>query len=365
MGSAACYHLAKRGQKVLGLEQFRLAHDKGSSHGETRLIRQAYFENPSYVPLLFRAYDLWHELGELSGQELLVQNGLVIFGRPGQSKVYEGTLRSAGLYKIPMEIFAREEARKRFPAYQIPEGFSAAFEPGAGFLFAERSVEAHAFQASELGAVIKEGEKVLSYAPVKDGVEVTTDKGRYSAARLVIAGGGWSSRLMHELALPLTLRRMLLGWFNAAPSHALNAGTPCFIFDLDDDFYYGFPQIDGRTIKMASHHGYEVMEKPEEKDIVAPSESRIEALRSCIRRCMPAVTGHLDRAAHCIYTMTPDEDFILDLHPVHPQISFAAGFSGHGFKFASVVGEILSDLAIEGDTKHPIDFLRLRRFQKS
>lgn len=363
MGSAACFHLAKRGQKVLGLEQFQIGHDRGSSHGETRLIRQAYFENASYVPLLFRAYELWQELGELSQEELLVKNGLVIYGRPGSSQVYEGTLRSASLYNIPMEKWTHAEALKRQPMYRPPEGFSAVFEPGAGFLQAERSVKAHAKQARILGAEIHEGETVLSYEPANGGVVVRTDKGEYSAGRLVIAGGGWSSRLMSGLGLPLTLRRMLLGWFKASSSHALSAGTPCFIFDLDDDFYYGFPQLDGSTVKMAAHRGYEVLESPEEKDSISLNEARIEALRSCIKRCMPGVTEQLDRSAHCIYTMTPDEDFLIDMHPEHPQISFAAGFSGHGFKFSSVVGEILADLACEGRTKHPIGFLRLSRFK--
>jgi sarcosine oxidase len=363
MGSAACYQLAKRGQKVLGIEQYQVAHDRGSSHGETRLIRQAYFENPSYVPLLFRAYELWLELGELSQQELLVRNGLVIYGRPGVSQVYEGTLRSAGLYNIPFEKWDHAEGRRRQPIYQLPEGYSAVFEPGAGFLHAERSVKAHVQRAIELGAEIHEGEKVLSYRALDGGVVVKTDRGEYSAARLVIAGGSWSSDLMRELGLPLTLRRMLLGWFRASEAHALDAGAPCFIFDLDDDFYYGFPRLDGRTMKMASHRGYEVLDSPEQKDDVPPSEARIDALRGCIRRCMPGVTEQLDRAAHCIYTMTPDEDFVIDLHPEHPQISYAAGFSGHGFKFSSVIGEILADLATEGKTGHPIGFLRASRFK--
>ena len=361
MGAAACYHLAMRGQKVLGLEQFSIGHDKGSSHGETRLIRQAYFENANYVPLLLRAYELWDELAARSGEEILVRNGLVIYGRPERSTVYQGTLRSGRLYNIPIQELGRAEVIRRFPLYLPPEGFGAVFEPGAGFLHAERAVKAHVRHASLLGAEIREREEVLGWSAVEAGGKVRTSHGEYSAARLVITGGGWSQGLLRELGLPLSLRRMLLGWFRAGEAHQLGRGAPCFIFDLDDDFYYGFPMIDGQTFKMASHHGFELMERPEEKDAHEPTPARIEALRSCIRRCLPSASTELTRAAHCIYTMTPDEDFVIDQHPSFPQVSFASGFSGHGFKFASVVGEVLADLAMHGKTRHPIDFLSASR----
>ena len=361
MGSSAAYHLARRGHIVLGLEQFRIGHDRGSSHGETRLIRQAYFENPSYVPLLLRAYELWDKLSEEANEQLLVRNGLVIYGRKEKSTVYQGTARSGRLYDIPMEELSRAEAVKRFPLYQPPEGFSALFEPGAGFLHAERSVLAHAAGARAAGAELLEGATVLGWSAEGGSVKVSTTAGDFSAGRLVITAGSWSSRVLEELRLPLSLRRMLLGWFRAGEAHRLDRGAPCFIFDLDDDFYYGFPMIDGSTFKIASHHGFESMEKPEEKDAHAPTPARIEALRSCIARCIPGATGELTRAAHCIYTMTPDEDFVIDRHPRAPEVSFAAGFSGHGFKFASVVGEVLADLALEGRTRHPIGFLSASR----
>jgi sarcosine oxidase len=361
MGAAASYHLAMRGQRVLGLEQFSIGHDRGSSHGETRLIRQAYFENASYVPLLLRAYELWEEIAAKSGEDILVRNGLVIYGRPERSSVYQGTLRSGRLYNIPMQELSRAEAIQRFPIYQPPEGFGAVFEPGAGFLHAERALKAHARQAGLLGAEIREREEVLSWSAEGEGVKVRTSHAEYSAARLVITGGGWSQKLLRELGLPLSLRRMRLGWFRAGAAQELSRGAPCFIFDLDDDFYYGFPMIDHETFKMASHHGYELMENPEEKDAHEPTPARIEALRSCIRRCLPSASTELVRAAHCIYTMTPDEDFVIDRHPLFPQVSFASGFSGHGFKFASVVGEILADLALHGKTRHPIDFLSASR----
>jgi sarcosine oxidase len=359
MGTAAAAHLASRGARVLGLEQFTIGHDRGSSHGETRLIRQAYFEDPGYVPLLFRAYELWDELAREANEELFVRNGLVIYGRPESSPVYKGALESSRLYGIPMEELALGNAEKRWPAYRAPAGFKAAFEPGAGFLRAERCTMAHAEKARRHGAELKQQETVLSYEAHSGRVKVRTDKGEYEAARLVIAGGGWSSRLLHDLKIPLELRRMLLAWFRADRAHE---GIPGFIFDLDTDFYYGFPSIDGATIKIAGHHGFETMREPEEKDAVKPGAERVARLEKFLGECLPHARPGLVKSAHCIYTMTPDEHFVIDRHPAHPEISFAAGFSGHGFKFASVVGEILADLSESGRTRHPVGFLSGARF---
>ncbi|WP_442754777.1 N-methyl-L-tryptophan oxidase [Methylocystis sp. JAN1] len=364
MGASACHHLSARGHRVLGIEQHRLAHDRGSSHGETRLIRKAYFENPSYVPLLARAFDLWEALQAECGETLFERNGLVTFGRPGESRVYEGTLASGRLYAIPTERLDRDEALRRWPIYRPPEGFAAAYEPGAGFLYAEKCVLAHARQARARGAVLKENEPVLDFRVERGRAHVRTTQGVYSAARLIVAGGGWSARLLSELGLPLGLRKMTLGWFPAGQEHAAAKGTPGFVFDLDEDFYYGFPQIDGESVKTAGHRRFEPLEKPEGKD-QPPAPERIGALRRFVRDCLPCASDRLLRWSNCIYTMTPDEDFIIDRGPATPELIFAAGFSGHGFKFASVVGEILADLAVDGATRQPIGFLSALRFGSS
>ncbi|WBJ99330.1 N-methyl-L-tryptophan oxidase [Methylocystis parvus] len=362
MGSSACYHLAARGHRVLGLDQYHLAHDRGSSHGETRLIRKAYFENPSYVPLLRRAYELWENLELECGRTLFERAGLVTFGRPGASRVFDGARASGRLYDIPLEEFSREQAIGRWPIYRPPEGFAAAFEPGAGFLYAERCVLAHANEARKRGAELRENEPVVDFAIENRQAVVRTACGRYTAARLIVAGGGWSASLLRELVLPLTLRKMMLGWFPATSDHAAEKGAPGFVFDLDDDFYYGFPQIDGESIKVAGHRRFEPLAAPEDKDRLPPSAQRIAPLRQFVRDCLPFAQDEMLRTSHCIYTMTPDEDFIIDRHPTAPELVFAAGFSGHGFKFASVVGEILADLAIEGETAQPISFLSAARF---
>jgi sarcosine oxidase len=363
MGASACYHLAARGHRVLGLEQHHLAHDRGSSHGETRLIRKSYFENPDYVPLLCRAFDLWDALQAECGETLFERNGLVTFGRPGQSRVYEGTLASGRLHEIPLERLKRDEALRRWPIYRPPEGFAALYEPGAGFLYAEKSVLAHAGQARRYGAILRENEPVLDFHVENGRAHVRTTQARYSAARLIVAGGGWSARLLSALGLPLKLRKMTLGWFSAAKQHAAEIGTPGFVFDLDEDFYYGFPQIDGESVKTAGHRRFETLEEPEDKDAQPPAPERMEALRGFVRDCLPYATDKPLRFSNCIYTMTPDEDFVIDRHPGAPELVFAAGFSGHGFKFASVVGEILADLAIDGATRHPIGFLSASRFR--
>lgn len=365
MGASAAFHLARRGKKVLGLEQFRIGHDKGSSHGETRLIRQAYFENPDYVPLLKRSYELWDELEGLSGEELFSRSGLVLFGNPGTSRVFQGTLESARLHSIPLEKLSHTEALKRFPQYQPPENFSALYEPGGGFLHAEKSIQAHMNQAIRFGAKILQEERFLGWRPDGAGVKVRTDRAEYLASHLLVCGGSWTSRILSDLKLPLTLRRMLLAWFRAPVVHSAAGGTPCFIFDMDTDFIYGFPMIDGKTVKIASHHGFEEMTEPEEKDSHPPAENRLESLREFIRAHLPHMTTDLERANHCIYTMTPDEDFVLDLHPEYPQVGIAGGFSGHGFKFSSVVGEVMADLCQSGRSNHPVGFLSLRRFERS
>jgi monomeric sarcosine oxidase len=363
MGSSACCHLARRGFTVLGLDQHSLAHDRGSSHGETRLIRKAYFEKPDYVPLLCRAFELWAQLQGECGEALFERNGLVTFGRPGMSRVYDGALSSGRSYSIPMERFSRDEAARRWPMYLAPEGFAAAYEPGAGFLHAEKCVLAHAAEARRSGAVLRENEAVVEYSFLSGRFNVRTSRRRYSAARLIVAGGGWSSRLLADLGLPLELRKMFVGWFPAPQEHSAKRGVPGFVFDLDEEFYYGFPSIDEKSIKVAGHRRFEPLARPEEKDLFPPTAERIEASRRFVRERLPLASDQLLRFSTCIYTMTSDEDFVIDRHPEISGLIFAAGFSGHGFKFASVVGEILADLAIEGKTDHPIDFLSASRFR--
>lgn len=362
MGTATCLALAKKGARVLGTEQFQIGHNLGSSHGETRIIRRAYFEHADYIPLLNRSYSLWKEIESKASETLFTQNGLITYADPKTSVVYQGTRSSAQKHNIPIQMWTTAEAQAKFPQFKAAPHHEALFEPDAGFLYAEKCVRQMAAQATQAGAHLLENHKVLSYVPTAGGVSVKTQKNIFQAGKLIITGGGWAKQLLQDLRIPISLRRMILYWYDATDAYSIDHQTPCFAFHTEKDFYYGFPMIDQKTVKVAAHFAHEPISDPKEKATPAPNVQHRSDLENWIRSSLPGVSTTLKRFESCIYTMTPDEHFILDQHPAHPQICFGAGFSGHGFKFASVIGEILSELSLEGKTQHPIDFLRLRQF---
>jgi monomeric sarcosine oxidase len=362
MGSAACFHLARLGARVLGLEQFAIAHDRGSSHGETRIVRRAYFEHPDYVPLLNRAFELWEDLDrEKLPEKVLVKNGMVIYGDAVASPACLGSIASAEQHQIPIERWNAAEARGRYGIYRPPEGFAAVFEPGAGFVRVEAAVRAHSEAARAKGAEIRSEERVTHFEVRNGRVAVETDRGSYGSRTAIITAGAWSGPLLGSLGLPLKIKRMVQYWFEASSEHLLERGVPCFAFDLDDDFYYGFPMLDGKTVKLAAHRAGDWVSSPDELSLPSPDPGRLVQVQEFVKKHLPHVTPKLARFKPCLYTMTPDEHFIIDKHPKHPEVFFAAGFSGHGFKFTPVVGEALAELAITGQTRHPIGFLGLER----
>jgi monomeric sarcosine oxidase len=347
IGSAALYHAARRGLKCLGLDRFPPAHDRGSSHGESRLIRLSYFEHPNYVPLLRRSYQLWDELDPA----LLNRCGLLYTGR-ADGDIIGGVLASARKHKLNLEVVGAADV----PQYILPRGAAAVFEADAGWLPVERCVQMHLDRALAAGAEHRWGETVNAWQPEGDGVSVDTDTGHYSAAALVIAGGAWNGDLLPGLALPLTVVRKHLHWFRC-DDHRYRSG---FFFELPHGQFYGFPAQDGR-LKLAEHSGGEV--------IADPLSASREPDPEDDRRIAAFVAGHLpgvhgERVAHktCFYTRTPDEHFILDRYPGCDRVAYAAGLSGHGFKFAPVLGELLVDLALEGRTSFDIEFLSRERF---
>lgn len=366
-GSATLYHLAARGLKVLGLEQFPPVHDRGSSHGETRIIRQAYYEHPDYVPLLLRAYDLWHNLESETGQQLLFPVGLFLAGYPG-GEVVPGTERAAALHRLPLDQFTPAEARRRFPGYNFPDDFRIIFERQAGYLLVEECVRAHIDGAISKGAELRSGERVLDWKADLGTVKVTTDRGEYHAARLVITAGAWAGKLLASLNVPLRVLRKTLAWFPASsPVYDVAEGNSEFVFEIPGGrFFYGFPRLDGRTIKVAEHSGGEEVSDPAQVDR-SLSSADIENFRGFLQKFLPGVGTQPEKHSVCLYTMSPDSHFIIDRHPQHPEVVFGAGFSGHGFKFTSVIGEALAYLATAGKSPQPIDFLSLSRFlqQKS
>ena len=363
MGTAAAAHLARRGASVLALDRFPVGHARGSSHGQTRLIRLAYFEHPDYVPLLRRSRELWRELERETGEDLFMETGLVSAG-PADGEVVAGVLRSATTHGLDVERLSAAEALARWPALAMPAEWSAVFEAQAGWLAVEACVAAHAALAAAHGAVFEHGAGVRDWRLEGDGVVVETDRETIAAGRLVLCPGPWAGDLLRLAAPSFTVLRKSLFWYDPAagclgPDAA--AALPCFAFDTPTGFFYGFPRIDGRGIKVAEHTGGQPVSDPLHVDrrIDPGEQSRIEGW---LAAHLPGVGRR--RTAHevCLYTMSPDGHFLVGLHPHDPQVALAAGFSGHGFKFASLIGEVLADLALDGRTEHPIGFLAPTRF---
>lgn len=361
VGSAALYHLARRGLRVLGIDRFPPGHDRGSSHGDTRIIRLAYMEHPDYVPLLFRAYDLWRSLEESRGETLFVQCGLLQIG-PASGAVISGVRASATQHRLAVDEVAPADVRERFGDRWAAEGMVGLFERKAGFLYVERCVTAHVEEARRSGARLVTGESVLSWRAEHSGVTVRTDRSSYTAQKLIISAGPWASGLLAGIGVPLEVRRKPLLWYASTnPAHRVENGMPAFLFEAPEGIIYGFPQIDAAGVKIAEHTGGQVVDDPLEvrRETDAADRDPVEAFA---RRYLPGVTTDLRKSAVCMYTMTPDEHFLVDIHPEEPRVAFAAGLSGHGFKFTAVLGEVLADLVERGETGLPVGFLSPARF---
>lgn len=360
MGSAACEQLARRGQNVLGIEQFHPGHDRGSSHGRTRIIRKAYFEHPDYVPLLHEAYRLWRELESDTGRRLYEPVGLLLAGRP-EGAVISGVQRAARAHGLAIEALTADAAARRFLGFRFADGEQVLFEPDAGFLRVEECVHAHIERAVSRGATILAGQRVREWSADDDAVRVTCDAGAFNARRLVITAGAWSAQLLTELGRALHVRRKVQLWFRSDnPAHAAGAGAPAFCFDESDGFFYGFPALGEGLMKIAEHSGGQQAPAPEavERALLPEDLPRVQRF---IAARLPGVRPLVERHSVCLYTMTPDEHFIIDRHPRHANVFVAAGFSGHGFKFAPLVGSVLADLVTTDRTAAPIGFLSAAR----
>ncbi|MFQ5709971.1 MAG: N-methyl-L-tryptophan oxidase [bacterium] len=363
MGSAALYDLAKRGLKVCGVEQFGVAHDRGSSHGDTRIIRKAYFEHPDYMPLLERTYELWQSLQEASGQQLAVNNGLVVVGQP-ESQTIRGLEACYKKHALPHERLSRKEAGRRFPQFDFPAESAIFFDPFGGYLLVEPCVEQHTRLAVEHGAVLLTNEKVLNWHAENGHVTVATTQRTLRADKLIITAGAWATQVLTDLGLELEIWRKPVLWYHTPHIEPYGPDKfPTFYFELSYGGFYGFPAIDTSGVKIAEHLHADVVATPEalNREFEAADESLILRFLSEV---LPGFKPTLKKHSVCMYIKTPDDHFILDLHPVHENVILGAGFSGHGFKFAPVVGEILGDLAIDGTTSYPIAFLRLERLLK-
>ena len=362
MGSAAAYHLAKRGLSVVAIEQFQPGHDRGSSHGLSRIIRLAYFEHPSYVPLLRRAFKLWRELEEESRERLLHVTGAIDAGPPG-SRVVEGSLESCRVHDLPHELLTGRELHQRFPGYSLPDAYRAVFQPDGGFLEPERCIQAHVRLAARHGATMRYGARVQDWKQDRDGVVVMLDHAEIRAKQLVLSAGAWTPKVVPSLAPLLQPERQVVGWFGVNEPTAFALGSfPVFVMTTPDGHFYGFPEHGVPGFKIGKyHHRAEAIDPDAMRRSPDPTDEAV--LRDCVSTCFPGADGPLLRASTCIFTNTPDEHFIIDRLPGTPQALVVSACSGHGFKFCSVVGEIVADLVADGSTKHDLSLFKLDRFK--
>jgi sarcosine oxidase len=360
-GAAALHRLARRGVRVLGIERLTPGHDQGSSHGESRIIRLGYFEHPSYVPLLRRTYELWRELEAEAAAKLLHITGIVEIGPPG-GEVVSGTLAASRLHGLPHDVMDAAETMRRFPAFKIPDDYVGVFQPDGGFIAAEPAIAAMLAQARTAGAEIQINVAVRSVTPHGNGVRIETSAGTIDAHAAIIAAGPWLKKLMPDLPAPLRVTREVMAWFEPQnPAPLLTGPFPVFLLETPLGQHYGFPPWRGGLLKIAKHHHRNQTVDPDHVDRVVSAED--EALiRPFVSRYIPAAAGPLRSAKTCLYMMTPDRDFLIDRLPGAPNIVVASPCSGHGFKFAPVVGEILADLATGGVTGHDISRFRFGRF---
>lgn len=360
VGSAALYHLARRGVRAIGIDRFPPGHDRGSSHGATRIIRQAYFEHPDYVPLLRRAYELWAELAERCGQRLFQETGLLQVGPP-RGEVVPGVIACAKQHQLEIEELTGREISARWPGFRVAEGCRGAFEKRAGYLAVEACVQAHLAEARAAGAELLTPCTALGWKTSGSGVVVATDQGEFSAGALIVTAGPWAGGLLNDLGLRLEVRRKPVFWFEAIETaYSAARGCPCFLFESPGAIFYGMPQIDEAGVKVAEHTGGAVVADPLQlKRDAEPAERR--RVEEFLAECLPQVSRRQTRHSVCMYTMSADGQFVIDRHPNHERVLFAAGLSGHGFKFTAVLGEALAELASQGGTQLPIGFLALNR----
>jgi sarcosine oxidase len=361
MGSAALLGLARRGVRAVGIERFTPGHDRGSSHGETRIIRLGYFEHPSYVPLLRRTYELWRELEAQCPRPLVHITGIIEIGPPA-GEVVAGTLRASREHGLPHDVLDARQVMRRFPAFRIPQDYVGIFQPDGGFLDVEPSVEAMIALAKSAGAQVRPAERVHAVKQSGSGVRVETDRGVVEAGTAIVAAGAWVTKLLPDLPVPLRVTRQVQAWFQAEDAAPFAPGRfPVFLLESRHGVHYGFPPHGGSGVKVAKHHHADQAVDPDTVDraISAADEALI---RPALADHIPAANGRLIAAKTCLYTVTPDHDFIIDWLPGAPNVIVASPCSGHGFKFAPVIGEILTEMALDGTARHDISRFALSRF---
>ena len=361
VGSASLYALARRGANVLGLDQYHAGHDRGSSHGETRATRLAYFEHPDFVPLLRRAHVLWEQFQSEIGRSLYEPCGILQIG-PRDGQIVPGVLKAASLHGLDVETLDASEIERRFPGLAVSDPNVGVFESRAGFLRVEECVKAYLDAATDCGAVLRFGETVQGWRSDGNGLLVETDQGRYRTDRLVVTAGAWATQLLASLKLPLQVLRKPVMWYRTNQDHyRVENGFPVWLFETPSDIVYGFPEVDGGGMKVGLHSGGSDVPSLQHLDRSQLRQDQ-QPLEEFFEQHLPGVSRECLRHSVCMYTMSPDQHFIVDRYPDDSRICFVAGLSGHGFKFANVFGEVMADLSLEGKTRQPIGFLSAQRF---
>ncbi len=367
MGSAACQHLAQRGLNVLGIERFDIPHELGSSGGDTRMIRLSYHEHPDYVPLLRRAYSAWDALGATIGERILERTGALYIGREDSESI-SGARRAALEHSIEHRMLSREQ-RKRYDVFKIPSDFAAMFEPEGGFVRSTLAITTLAEQALLSGATLRTRETVTAWEADAHGVEVQTDRAVYRADQLVFTCGAWTAELVAALGVPLRVTRQALTWLWPQHPERFRMGAfPCWAIEDDAPgfigMYYGFPMMNGQVGLKIALHAPGALATPDSIDR-NPVPDDLASLAPLFDKYLPGARGPVIRQKICMYTNSPDGHFIVDRLPGHDNVVIAAGFSGHGFKFAPVIGEALADLVQLGRSGLPIEFLGTQRFRSA
>lgn len=359
MGSAAVYQLARRGAKVIGIDQFDPPHSRGSSHGETRVIREAYFEHPSYVPLVQRAYELWRELEEASGEQLYLKTGGVMLGAK-ESTVVSGALQSAEQHRLPHALLDAGAVRARFPGLKPDPGMFGVLEPRAGILFPEKCVAAQLALARKAGALLRVNQQVLEWRVLGDQVLIRTAEAEYRARKLIVSAGAWISTLVPRLKSLFTIERQVLLWFKSLEEPVFSPERfPIHLWEYEPEkMFYGFPDL-GSGVKVAFHHQGTVTNTTAVDRHCTAAD--IESMRAILTRYLPGANGEFLRGTVCLYTNTPDGHFIVDFHPETERVVLASPCSGHGFKFASAIGEAIAELATGGSYRLDLSLFRLKR----
>lgn len=364
MGSATVYELARRGARVLGLEQYDIPHDLGSSHGVNRVIRLTYWEDPAYVPLLRRAYELWREIENRHGERILFVTGSIDAGR-ADSRMVTGSLRSCEVHALAHEVLDAAALHERFPGYALPDDMAAVYQPDGGFVLSERAIVTYVEEAHRLGAEVHAREPVLGWDADGSGVVVRTATAAYRASRLVLTTGAWTAGLVPALGSLARPERQVLLWAQPRKPEYFSLGVfPVFNMEAPEGHFYGYPVYGHPGFKIGKYHHRREEVNPDQMDRRCHPEDEA-VVREAVRRYFPDADGPTMGLKTCLFTNSPDGHFILDRHPTIPAVSVAAGFSGHGFKFCSVVGEIMAEMAIKGESRHNLDLFRLARFDVS